>query len=138
MRFALCCDREGCRHRVLPPSVRFLGRRVFVAPVVVLVSAMRHGVTPSRAAALQVAFGVSEATLARWRRWWLEQFAQGPVWKALRGLLRVPVDEARLPASWMEVYGTGSEQARVCRVLLDLLPAEAGCTRERACFLKVA
>jgi hypothetical protein len=99
---------------------------------------MRGGVTPSRAAALRVAFGVSEATLARWRRWWLELFAQGPTWKALRGLFRVPVDEARLPASWTEAYGTGSEQARVCRVLLELLPAGAGCARARASFLRPA
>ena len=28
LRFSLCCRREGCRKRRLPPSVRFLGRRV--------------------------------------------------------------------------------------------------------------
>ncbi len=27
-RISLCCDREGCRKRALPPSVRFLGRKV--------------------------------------------------------------------------------------------------------------
>jgi len=27
-RFSLCCGREGCRRRAMPPSVRFLGRRV--------------------------------------------------------------------------------------------------------------
>jgi len=39
-RFSLCCGRDGCRHRVTPPSVRFLGRRVYVGAVVILVSAV--------------------------------------------------------------------------------------------------
>ena len=29
-RFSLCCGREGCRQRATPPSLRFLGRRVYV------------------------------------------------------------------------------------------------------------
>lgn len=28
-RFSLCCARESCRKRAMPPSVRFLGRRVY-------------------------------------------------------------------------------------------------------------
>ena len=38
IRYSLCCGREGCRRRVLPPSVRFLaapgilGRRSFLSP----------------------------------------------------------------------------------------------------------
>ena len=38
-RFSLCCGRDGCRRRVTPPSVRFLGRRVYVGVIVILVSA---------------------------------------------------------------------------------------------------
>ena len=29
-RFSFCRDRDGCRKRVTPPSVRFLGRKVFL------------------------------------------------------------------------------------------------------------
>ena len=35
-RFSLCCGRDGCRHRATPPSVRFLGRRVYVGAVVIV------------------------------------------------------------------------------------------------------
>ena len=28
-RFSLCCAREGCRRRLTPPSMRFLGRKVY-------------------------------------------------------------------------------------------------------------
>ena len=39
-RFSLCCGREGCRRRATPPSVRFLGRRVYVGAVVIVASAI--------------------------------------------------------------------------------------------------
>jgi TniQ len=48
LRFTLCCAREGCRRRHSPPSVRFMGRRVYAGLVVVLVSAMLHGLNPER------------------------------------------------------------------------------------------
>src|SRR5258708_8521579 len=39
-RFSLCCGRDGCRLRATPPSVRFLGRRMYVGAIVVLASAV--------------------------------------------------------------------------------------------------
>ena len=39
-RFSLCCGREGCRRRATTPSVRFLGRRVYLGVVVLLASVM--------------------------------------------------------------------------------------------------
>ena len=38
LRYSLCCGREGCRRRTLPPSLRFLGRRVYVEAVVLVAS----------------------------------------------------------------------------------------------------
>jgi len=35
-RLSLCCAREGCRRRTTPVSVRFFGRRVYLAALVVL------------------------------------------------------------------------------------------------------
>jgi hypothetical protein len=40
LRHSLCCGREGCRKRALPPSLRFLGRRVYLEAVVLLASAL--------------------------------------------------------------------------------------------------
>ena len=48
LRLSFCCDRDGCRKRVTPPSVRFLGRKVYLGAVVILISAMRQGPTPRR------------------------------------------------------------------------------------------
>jgi hypothetical protein len=36
LRLSFCCEREGCRTRHTPASMRFLGRRVYAAIVVVL------------------------------------------------------------------------------------------------------
>src|SRR5271169_4779659 len=38
VRFSLCCGREGCRKRATPPSLRFLGRRVYLGAVVIVAS----------------------------------------------------------------------------------------------------
>ena len=67
LRLSFCCDRDGCRKRVLPPSVRFLGRRVYLGAVVVLISAMRQGPTPRRVSELSKRFGADESTIARWQ-----------------------------------------------------------------------
>src|SRR5260370_26135453 len=48
LRLSFCCDRDGCRKRATPRSVRFLGRKVYLAAIVILVSAMRQGPTPRR------------------------------------------------------------------------------------------
>ena len=42
LRFSFCCDRDGCRKRATPPSVRFLGRKVYLGAIVILISAMRQ------------------------------------------------------------------------------------------------
>lgn len=48
---SLCCAR--CRKRRTPPSVRFLGRRVYLAAVVVLACVLRQGPTRWRVARLR-------------------------------------------------------------------------------------
>jgi len=107
-RESLCCAR--CRKRVTPPSVRFLGRRVYLAALVVLVSAMTGGVTAGRAARMEALMGVSIRTLQRWRAWWLRTFPQTHFWKEGRGRLVPRVEESRLPASLLERFGTAAEQ----------------------------
>ena len=37
-RFSFCCAADGCRTRKTPPSFRFLGRKVYLGAVVVLVA----------------------------------------------------------------------------------------------------
>ena len=64
-RLSFCCDRDGCRKRTTPPSVRFLGHKVYLGVVVILVTAMRQGATPRRVRELSQAFGADRRTIAR-------------------------------------------------------------------------
>jgi len=66
-------------------SVRFLGRKVYLGAVVVLVSALRQGPSPTRVRVLHELFGVGERTLRRWRQWWQQVFTAGSFWRAARG-----------------------------------------------------
>jgi hypothetical protein len=61
-RFSFCCAVDGCRSRTTPPSLRFLGRKVYLATIVVLVSMMRHGVTEPRVRHPAAAVGVDRRT----------------------------------------------------------------------------
>ncbi len=70
-RWSFCCAVEGCRHRMTPPSVLFLGRKVYFGAVVVLVSILRQGPSPARLSKLKEQVGVSARTVGRWRTWWL-------------------------------------------------------------------
>jgi hypothetical protein len=64
--------------------VRFLGRKVYLGAIVILVSAMRQGPTPRRVRELSQRFGADESTIARWQVFWREHFPQTPFWKLAR------------------------------------------------------
>lgn len=120
-RRSFCCARDGCRQRATPPSVRFLGRKVYLGAVVVLATTLRHGVTGSRAAELRALLGVSAKALERWRSWWRETVVASDCWKAARSRFARPVDASTLPASLLERF-SGDAAARLVGVLRLLLP----------------
>jgi hypothetical protein len=113
-RRSFCCSQ--CRRRLTPASLRFLGRRFYVCPVVVLLSAMRHGLTPKRVESLRLALGVDRRTLERWRQWWLNAFVQSGFWKIACALFMPLVSEMALPWSLLERFGFPESER-----LLDLL-----------------
>ena len=112
-RHSFCCDEEGCRKRHTPPSLRFLGRRVYVSAVVVLAAAMMHGLKPRRVERLRQMAGLDAKTLKRWREWWLEAFVGGGFWKGAKSRLMPPVDEQRLPLSLVEAFGAQHREGLV-------------------------
>lgn len=132
-RLSYCCAEEGCRRRTTPPSVRFLGRRVFLGAVVVLISALMLGVTPARAARLRRVFEVSARTVERWRRWWRETFADGRFWAAAKARFVPPVESGRLPASLLERFEGDDERRRLVAALgfLDPLTTSSPSARGR-------
>lgn len=127
-RESLCCARDGCRRRTTPPSLRFLGRRVYLGAVVLLVSAMTSGVTVKRAAAMREVVGVSIRTLQRWRAWWLETFPRTAFWTGARARFAPAVDERRLPASLVERFTvTRGDDVETCLRFLAPITTSGGC-----------
>lgn len=105
MRASFCCAEEGCRRRVTPPSLRFLGRKVFFGVVVLLLPILREGPTPGRVRRLEARFGVSRRTLYRWRRWWLETVSRSRWWQQQRGCFPGRVDGKALPGGLLAPFG---------------------------------
>lgn len=128
VRFSFCCGVEGCRKRATPPSVRFLGRRVYYGAVFVLIAAIQHGGSPARLSKLSELIGqaIDRRTLRRWSRWWREAFAQSRFFRGARGLLGNPVDAWRLPLSLLEVFRKGEGLDSIVFTLKFLLPLSVG------------
>lgn len=120
-RRSFCCANRGCRKRKTPPSVRFLGRKVYVGVVVVLVSAMLHGLKPKRIERLREALGIDKRTVERWRSWWMEEFAGSRFWKSARAFFMPRLDETVLPLSLVEVF-QANRRAGMARLLEFISP----------------
>lgn|ERR1017187_2537324 len=132
LRHSLCCGRRGCRRRVLPPSLRFLGRRVYVEAVVLVAS-----VVALLLGAVGTASKVTEVparTLRRWAVWWREVFPQSRTWHEIRPRLVPSPEEALLPLSLYERIeqelsrgGSARCAGEVCVTMAQLL---APCTTQ--------
>jgi hypothetical protein len=118
-RFSFCCD--ACRKRMTAMSVRFLGRRVYLALVVVL-SSSRHAGSNSGAPRLASRLDVPLRTLERWRVWWADAFIRTPLWLVERGAFMPSVDCARLPASLLERFVAPDAQTRLSDMLRFVRP----------------
>ncbi len=110
-RYSFDCSR--CRKRHTPPSVRFLGRRVYAGIVVVLVSAMMHGANAQCLGALREALGIDMRTLKRWRRWWLDVFVKTPFWKAARGRFMPVLNELLMPSCLVESFNADRREGLI-------------------------
>jgi hypothetical protein len=113
IRESLCCGREGCRKRTLPPSCLFMGRRVYWGCVILVVLALRQQ-RPEGASAgkLQRLFAIPGKTLARWFAYFREEFPISANWKRLRGRVMPSVDNLRLPGSLLECFLERAESAQ--------------------------
>jgi hypothetical protein len=121
VRLSFCCDRDGCRKRTTPPSVRFLGRKVYLGVIVILISAMRQGPTPRRVRELSQRIGADETTIARWQVFWREHFPQTPFWKIARARLVPAVEIVSLPYSLVNAFLSHHPRCRGWTNLLRFL-----------------
>jgi len=121
VRESFCCSVDGCRRRSTPPSVLFLGRKVFYGVVVVLVPILRAGLTPRRFRRLAKQLAVSRRTVRRWQRWWRETLPSTRLWRGARAELALGASEASLPGSLLMAFSAVDEgRDRLYAVLMWL------------------
>jgi hypothetical protein len=124
-RFSFCCAARQCRRRKTVMSLRFLGRKMYAAAVLVVISALRHGATQATRHRLQALVGASRRTISRWHRWWCETFVSTPFWQSARGSFDTPVSTAALPASLLERFA-GDPATQLQALLRFLGPLTGG------------
>jgi hypothetical protein len=121
-RLSFCCARDGCRRRCTPPSVRFLGRKVYLGVIVILVTALEHGLSTKRRKQLIEKLDLYPQTLARWRRWWRTIFPASRCWQFNKGHFIPPVDIRQLPGALLGRLDGRDLMHRVCQLLRLLAP----------------
>ena len=104
--------------------MRFLGRRVYLALAVVLVSGSRTASTPT-GVRLGAELGVARQTLQRWQAWWREQFPKTPLWRAMCARFTPRVPEAQLPGELVTRFAGRAPEA-LMRLLVWLSPVTVG------------
>jgi hypothetical protein len=124
IRHSLCCGREGCRKRALPPSLRFLGRRVYLEVVVLLAGAATQLVAALRD--VRMLTGVPVRTLRRWTAWWRDTFPWSATWAELRARFRPPPpDETALSLSLLVRLGADLHDGAHAASIADICALSA-------------
>jgi len=111
-RLSFCCSQDGCRRRHTPASVRFLGRKVYLGVIVVLLTALNHGLSEARRRRLIEELDVPLQTLWRWRR----------CWRAVAGQFIPPIDADTLPGALLERLSGSSLSERLVQLLVLICP----------------
>lgn len=114
-RHSFCCSRDGCRKRATPPSVRFLGRRVYAQAVVVVASV--HGQVVEHASALRRATGIAARTIRRWLSWWRSTFLASAIWREACARLVPAPDVEQLPMSLLVRFSTATALVDLARFM---------------------
>jgi hypothetical protein len=128
-RCSFCCRREGCRKRATPPSLRFFGRKVYIAVWVIVASAAGQAEPLTGRGGVRRVHGVPARTVRRWLDWWRTVFALGTYWSEVKALFATPVDVAELPASLLTRFGGGT--AALEKMLRFLAPVTTTSVRAR-------
>jgi len=118
-RLSFTCGR--CDLRSTSPSVRFAGRRVYLAVVLMLAS-------PPGCASAQVLrdrLRIATVTLNRWRTWWRETFPSTSFWQSVCERFMPPVTVGQLPQSLLERFETNAAD-RLTQALRFIAPLSLG------------
>lgn len=121
-RISFCCSTDGCRSRITPRSVLFMGRRRYMSVTMILYSAMCHGMTQKRMAALGKLTGVSARTLTRWQTWWQKVFLNSQFWQYNKAFIMPPLNSIQLCCELVQRFSASYEITGMINLLQFLSP----------------
>ena len=121
-RLSFCCQRDGCRKRCTPPSVRFMGRKVYLSVMITLICALEQGLTPRRRARLVDELDLWPQTFSRWQLWWREQVPATRHWQALRARLIRSPDKRTLPDALLGQISGENLPGKIIRFAQLMMP----------------
>jgi hypothetical protein len=113
LRQSFCCRREGCRKRATPPSLRFLGRKVYIAVLVIVASAAARATSIGGRGSARRVHGVPVRTVQRWLAWWQTVFALSAFWSEARAFFATPMEVDALPVSLLSRFSGERPEALV-------------------------
>jgi hypothetical protein len=116
-RFSFCCGR--CRKRHTPPSVRFLGRRVYVALAVLVGALIALAVTLAESGRVT---GARARTVARWLRFFQQELQVTRFWSRAQGLFSPPLGARGMPATLVERFASADASERLLGFLKFVTP----------------
>lgn len=120
LQFSLCCGKEGCRRRLIPPTCRFLGRKVYwYAAILTIVSDWQNKIQNMTISKLARKMGISRNTLKRWIHFFKNTFPVSVQWKKIRGCVSAIVKNDRLPGSLINSYL--KQQSNIEKALISCL-----------------
>lgn len=129
-RLSFCCAASGCRRRCTPPSLRFLGRKVYLGLVITLFSTLEQSVSGAQRQQVIERLSVSEQTLHRWRYWWHTALPASSFWKSLRARFIPPLLPRHLPGALLTAMNSSKRSRCVLHSLALLSPlSTSSCTR---------
>jgi len=120
LQFSLCCGKEGCRRRLIPPSLRFMGRKVYwYAAILTIVSDWQNKIQNMTISEFARKMGISSNTLKRWIHFFENTFPVSVQWKKIRGSVSAIVKNAHLPGSLINFYL--QQQSNIEKALISCL-----------------
>jgi len=95
---------------------------VYLSVIVVLATALQHGLTEKRRQVLIETLDIAPQTLSRWRHFWRETFPESRCWQAERGGFVPPVEVIHLPGALLERFTAEALSGRLCQLLVLVCP----------------
>lgn len=112
-----------CEARTTPTSVRFFGRRVYVAVALMLISPPAG----SSACELEEMLAISARTIKRWRIWWQRDFQRTTFWQSVRERFVPPVPAEGLPQSLLARFKGPTSHECLVQLLRFVCPLSSAC-----------